>query len=347
MTVDIDQSIELAVSKLKAGLLVAFPTETVYGLGADASSAAALERLYAVKGRPTSHPVIVHIASVEQLSDWAKDIPPQAYQLAERFWPGPMTLILPKADHVLSQVTGGQDSVGIRIPSHPLALKLLKAFAGGLAAPSANRFGRLSPTSAQAVEAEFADSPDSPDQVAMVLDGGPCDVGIESTIISLLSSQARILRPGMIDAASVAEVLGAEAFSSGSSTANSNSTSAGETRVPGALPSHYAPQTKLTVASSERLIELVLELNAMERSAAVFAFDSTVAKLRSNLSGLAFDSLVVAPDHVDQYARALYEQLRRFDKLKLDRIFVEAVPDGSAWDGVRDRLERASAEVSA
>ncbi|MFA6212149.1 MAG: L-threonylcarbamoyladenylate synthase [Candidatus Obscuribacterales bacterium] len=341
MTADIDQSIELAVSKLKAGLLVAFPTETVYGLGADASSAAALERLYAVKGRPTSHPVIVHIASVEQLTDWAKDIPPQAYQLAERFWPGPMTLILPKADHVLSQVTGGQDSVGIRIPSHPVALKLLKAFAGGLAAPSANRFGRLSPTSAQAVEAEFADSPDSSDEVAMVLDGGPCDVGIESTIISLLSSQAKILRPGMIDAASVAEVVGAEAFSSGSSV------SAGETRVPGALPSHYAPQTKLTVASSEQLIELVLELNAMERSAAVFAFDSTVAKLRPNLSGLAFDSLVVAPDQVDQYARALYEQLRRFDKLKLDRIFVEAVPDGSPWDGVRDRLARASAEVSA
>jgi L-threonylcarbamoyladenylate synthase len=345
MTADIDQSIELAVSKLKAGLLVAFPTETVYGLGADASSAAALERLYAVKGRPTSHPVIVHIASVEQLTDWAKDIPPQAYQLAERFWPGPMTLILPKADHVLSRVTGGQDSVGIRIPSHPVALKLLKAFAGGLAAPSANRFGRLSPTSAQAVEAEFADSPDSPNEVAMVLDGGPCDVGIESTIISLLSSQAKILRPGMIDAASVAEVLGAEAFSSGSST--STSTSAGETRVSGALPSHYAPQTKLTVASSEQLIELVLELNAMERSAAVFAFDSTVAKLRSNLSGLVFDSLVVAPEQVDQYARALYEQLRRFDKLKLDRIFVEAVPDGSAWDGIRDRLERASAEVSA
>ncbi len=338
MTADIDQSIEHAVSKLKAGLLVAFPTETVYGLGADASSAAALERLYAVKGRPTSHPVIVHIASVEQLTDWAKDIPAQAYQLAERFWPGPMTLILPKADHVLSQVTGGQDSVGIRIPSHPLALKLLEAFSGGLAAPSANRFGRLSPTSAQAVEAEFSDSPD---QVAMVLDGGPCDVGIESTIISLLSSQAKILRPGMIDADSVAEVLGAEAFSFGSSA------SAGETRVPGALPSHYAPQTKLTVASSEQLIELVLELNAMERSAAVFAFDSPVAKLRSNLSGLVFDSLVVAPEQVDQYARALYEQLRRFDKLKLDRIFVEAVPYGSAWDGVRDRLERASAEVSA
>jgi L-threonylcarbamoyladenylate synthase len=209
-----------------------------------------------------------------------------------------------------------------------------------LAAPSANRFGRLSPTSAQAVEAEFADSPDD---LAMVLDGGPCDVGIESTIISLLSSQAKILRPGMIDAASVAEVLGAEAFSSRPST----SASAGETRVPGALPSHYAPQTKLTVASSEQLIELVLELNGVEKAAAVFAFDSTIAKLRSNLSGLAFDALVVAPEQVDQYARSLYEQLRLFDKLKLDRIFVETVPDGSAWDGVRDRLERASAEVSA
>ncbi|MFA7336661.1 MAG: L-threonylcarbamoyladenylate synthase [Candidatus Obscuribacterales bacterium] len=337
MTSAIDRSIEQAVEYLKAGLLVAFPTETVYGLGADASSAVALERLYLAKGRPTSHPVIVHIASIEQLTDWAKDIPPHAYQLAERFWPGPMTLILPKADHVLSQVTGGQNSVGIRIPSHPLALELLTAFAGGLAAPSANRFGRLSPTSAQAVEAEFADSADV---LAMVLDGGPCDVGIESTIISLLSPQARILRPGMIDGASVAQVIGAELFVLELSDSDS------ATRVPGALPSHYAPQTKLTVATSEQLIELVLELNAREEAAAVFAFGSTIAKLKPNLSGMAFDALVVAPGQVDQYARALYEQLRRFDGLKLDRIFVEAVPSGSAWDGVRDRLERASAEVS-
>ena len=323
--------IELAVNNLKAGLLVAFPTETVYGLGADASNAAALERLYAVKGRPTSHPVIVHIASVDQLSDWAKDIPAQAYKLAEHFWPGPMTLILPKADHVLTEVTGGQDSVGIRIPSHPLALDLLRAFAGGLAAPSANRFGRLSPTSAQAVEAEFGTEGED---VAMILDGGKCQVGIESTIISLLSPQAKILRPGMIDGASVAQVLASDLASSGPDA----------TRVPGALPSHYAPQTKLTVASGERLIELVLELNAVEKAAAVFAFDTTIAKLRPNLSGLAFDTLVVAPSQVDQYARSLYEQLRHFDSLKLDRIFVEEVPSGSIWDGVRDRLERASSE---
>ncbi|CAN5387227.1 L-threonylcarbamoyladenylate synthase [soil metagenome] len=325
--------IERAVENLKAGLLVAFPTETVYGLGADASSSAALERLYKVKGRPTSHPVIVHIASIEQLTDWAKNIPAQAYELAKRFWPGPMTLILPKADHVLSQVTGGQDSVGIRIPAHPLALDLLKAFGGGLAAPSANRFGRLSPTSAQAVEAEFAQLRED---VAMILDGGQCEVGIESTIISLLSDQVKILRPGMIDGASVAAALGVDLASS----------SADDTRVPGALPSHYAPQTKLTVASAERLIELVLELNAVEKAAAVFAFESTIAKLRPNLSGLAFDAMVVAPAQVDQYARSLYEQLRRFDGLKLDRIFVEEVPSGSTWDGVRDRLERASSEAS-
>ena len=338
MTSATDRSIEQAVEHLKAGSLVAFPTETVYGLGADASSALALARLYAAKGRPTSHPVIVHIANIEQLTDWAKDVPPQAYELAKCFWPGPMTLILPKADHVLSQVTGGQDSVGIRIPSHPLALKLLETFAGGVAAPSANRFGRLSPTSAEAVEAEFGPSGNP---VAMILDGGPCVVGIESTIISLLSSQAQILRPGMISSAAIAQALNVEAFASPAANSDLKESS---TRVPGALPSHYAPQTKLTVAPSEQLIELVLELNAVEKSAAVFAFDSTVARLRPNLSGLAFDALVVAPSQVDAYARSLYEQLRRFDSLKLDRIFVETVPDGGAWDGVRDRLERASAD---
>ncbi|MBS2001864.1 MAG: threonylcarbamoyl-AMP synthase, partial [Cyanobacteria bacterium SZAS LIN-5] len=187
--------IEHAVRLLQSGELVAFPTETVYGLGADASNPAAVARLYAAKGRPTNHPVIVHLADSNQLSKWASSVPFAAIQLAEKFWPGPLTLILPKADHVLDEITGGQKSVGLRVPAHPLALELLKAFGGGIIAPSANKFGRLSPTRAEDVRAEFKD------EVSLVLDGGPCAVGIESTIVDLSREQPMILRPGMIDQA--------------------------------------------------------------------------------------------------------------------------------------------------
>jgi len=330
--------IERAAALLKEGKLVAFPTETVYGLGADASNSAALTSLYALKGRPTSHPVIVHIAAVAELEQWAKNIPADAYKLAEKFWPGPMTLILPKADHVLPQVTGGQDSIGLRLPSHPLALKLL-ALTGGLAAPSANRFGRLSPTSADAVRAEFAGDAgalgniDSP--LAMILDGGACQVGIESTIIAI-TDEAKILRPGMITSEAVEAALGYKLGHPDLLQA--------EPRVPGSLASHYAPQTRLTVTNGSDLVLLALELSALDKGVGVIASSATVEKLKENLSGRGYDSLIVAPADADQYARLLYEQLRRFDALKLDRIFVETVPSGSSWDGVRDRLQRASAE---
>ncbi len=328
-----DLEIERAAAYLKAGKLVAFPTETVYGLGADATNENALAALYALKGRPVSHPVIVHIASVQELQSWAKNIPDDAYKLAEKFWPGPMTLILPKADHVLGQVTGGQDSVGLRVPAHPLALKLL-ALTGGLAAPSANRFGRLSPTTAQAVILEFKDDAG----LAMVLDGGACDVGIESTIVALNSGagSAKILRPGMIDAGAVEDLLGYKVTYS--------ETRDSGTRVPGSLPSHYAPETKLTVADAADLIVLVMELNALDKGVGVMASAATVAILKDNLTGRGYDRIITAPDSADEYARLLYEQMRRFDQLKLDRIFVEAVPAGNQWDGVRDRLQRASAE---
>jgi len=330
--------IDDAARLLKEGKLVAFPTETVYGLGADASSVEALKRLYQVKGRPTDHPVIVHLADVAELSQWASTVPEVAYKLAEAFWPGPMTLILPKADHVLPQVTGGQNSVGLRIPNHPLALRLLQTFGGGVAAPSANRFGRLSPTSAEAVREGLGEDVD------LVLDGGPCEVGIESTIISLLEEKPVILRPGMIDSSQIEKVLGISLAVPEPKHAEPESV-----RVPGALPSHYAPHTPMAVTSSENLIELFAEGMAIGRSQGILAFASTIESMKSNFgssfySALAYEAFITAPESADQYAQKLYDSLRKLDSLALHKILVEAVPGGSQWDGVRDRLARASAE---
>ena len=190
-----------AVELLRAGELVAFPTETVYGLGADAGNPEALAKIFAAKGRPADHPLIVHVPDVAHLDQWAREIPDAAHLLAQAFWPGPLTLILKRQPTVPDLVTGGQDTVGLRIPHHPLALQLLKAFDGGIAAPSANRFGHISPTTAQHVREELGAA------VALVLDGGPCSVGIESTIVDLSRGDPVILRPGMISAAQIDQAL--------------------------------------------------------------------------------------------------------------------------------------------
>jgi len=341
--------IDDAAQLLKEGKLVAFPTETVYGLGADASSSAALKRLYQVKGRPTDHPVIVHLADVSELDQWTSSVPDVAYKLAQAFWPGPMTLILPRADHVLPQVTGGQKSVGLRVPSHPLALRLLQTFGGGIAAPSANRFGRLSPTTAEAVREGLGDDVD------LILDGGACAVGIESTIISLLGDTPAILRPGMIDSSQIENLLGITlaAPAAGNTDTDSNiiesATEIENIRVPGALPSHYAPHTPMAVTSSENLIELFAEGMAIGRSQGVLAFAATIESMKSNFgsafySALAYEAFITAPPAADLYAQKLYDSLRKLDSLALHKILVESVPAGSQWDGVRDRLARASAE---
>lgn len=304
--------IEKAVRLLKKGRLVAFPTETVYGLGADARSQAALTRLYSVKGRPTNHPVIVHLGSVDWLSRWAEP-DPRALALAEQFWPGPLTLILKRRPAVLDAVTGGQASVGLRMPSHPLALQLLNAFGDGLAAPSANRFGKVSPTTADHVLSDLGRDVD------YVLDGGPCEVGVESTIVDLSTPAVKVLRPGHITESEIEKVLGR--LESG----------LGETRAPGMLKSHYAPSTPTELLDPAKLEARIRELEGT--NVAVWS--------RQKPSGASF--WLEADTDPGDYARTLYANLRRLDLGGYQHILVEEPPEGESWLAARDRLRRATA----
>jgi L-threonylcarbamoyladenylate synthase len=315
------QAIAEAVSILKRGGLVGVPTETVYGLGADASNPEALKRLYAVKGRPGSHPVIVHLARAEQLNDWAESIPEPAWRLAKAFWPGPLTLILPRKSHVLDAVTGGQDTVGLRTPNHPVTLALLQAFEGGLAAPSANRFGRVSPTTAEHVLADLGTDVD------LILDGGACDVGVESTIVAFSQGQPVILRPGMITAGQIEAVLGVSLTRAGGTAS---------VRAPGTLSSHYAPQTPVDVVGWADLPAL-LKSAAPERPIGVLAMHEPPESL--SRPGIIWRQ---APTDAAGYAQGLYANLRALDQLGLSRLYVEAIPDTPEWSAVADRLKRAA-----
>jgi len=294
------------------------PTETVYGLAADAASTTAIARIYAAKGRPSNHPVIVHLAHIEQIRDWAIDIPEEAWLLARAFWPGPMTLILKRAGHVLDTVTGGQDTVGLRIPSHPVAHALLAAFGGGVAAPSANKFGHVSPTTAQHVRDEFGDAID------LVLDGGASEVGIESTIIDCSGETLRILRPGAITATMITALLGQ---ADGLATHQPKPAP----RVSGSLDAHYAPRTRLQLVPPHALAETVAhhaprELAVLSRERPA-GFDGEWRRAAADAAG---------------YARELYARLRELDNLNTELMLVEAPPQGPEWDGVNDRLRRAA-----
>jgi len=315
------EEIARAAAILARGGVVAFPTETVYGLGADAASAAAVAKIYALKGRPADHPVIVHLASVEQCAHWTAAFPATARRLAERFWPGALTLILPRATHVLDCVTGGQPTVALRVPSHPVAHALLRAFGGGVVAPSANRFGRVSATTAAHVREEFGD------QVECVLDGGECDVGIESTIVDVSGDAPRLLRPGGIAAADLEAVLGVPLAIG----------SAGQSpRAPGTLAAHYAPFTPLMLVEADLAPELVRSLARQGRKVAVLSFSA----LQPVLPGLVWRA---APADAAGYAHALYANLRDLDHARADVIVVEAPPQRAEWLAVRDRLTRAAA----
>lgn len=305
--------IRRAAQILRAGGLVAFPTETVYGLGADASNEKAVARLYAVKGRPADHPVIVHLYSLERALAWARDVPEEAMLLAKRFWPGPLTLILKRSDKARDFVTGGQPSVGIRVPSHPVARELLESFGDGVAAPSANRFGRVSPTTAAHVREDLGADVD------LVLEGGPSEVGIESTIVDFSGGRAVLLRPGAIDVKMLEAFIPVE------------EKSASSVRHSGGMERHYAPRTPARLV---RTFELDKEISALGARVAVLAFSRPDERV---------DYWLRMPREPAAYARKLYAALRELDAAGCEQIVVEAPPEGPGWDAVRDRLQKACA----
>ena len=328
-TIDPD-TIALAVEVLRAGGLVALPTETVYGLGADAANDDAVRRVFAVKGRPADHPLIVHIGSAARLDDWATDIPAAARTLASALWPGPLTLLLHKAPDVSTVVTGGRPTIALRVPAHPVALAVLQAFDGGIAAPSANRFGRVSPTTAAHVAADLGDDVD------LVLDGGPCDVGVESTIVDLTGEQPVVLRVGAVTSQDLASILGVDVALDPSVDRAVAPTSAA--RAPGMLASHYAPDARVHVVEEADVVAVLESL--------VAADDGPVGVLAPRvLDDLPPSVVELEPaGSPDEYAAALYGRLRQADRLGLAHLV--CVPPQATGIGVavRDRLARAAAD---
>jgi L-threonylcarbamoyladenylate synthase len=319
-----------AARLLEAGKLVAFPTETVYGLGADASNPAAVAAIFAAKGRPSNHPVIVHVACDADLGRWVSRLPAEAIKLSTAFWPGPLTMILPRAANVPAAVAGGQDSIGLRCPSHPVARALLAEFRagqGGIAAPSANRFGHVSPTTAQHVIDEFGPPGEGP--LAAVLDGGQCDVGIESTIIDLTRLDTIgpvLLRPGQISGAQIAEVLGRMPALPDTAAP----------RVSGSLDAHYAPRTPVALATAGELGRLMQRMDDAGRSYAL------MQRTEPGVQGKRMIACRPMPSGADAYAHQLYAGLREMDAAGAELIIVECPPVDDAWLGINDRLRRAA-----
>jgi L-threonylcarbamoyladenylate synthase len=330
----IGSNINNAVYALRAGNVIGLPTETVYGLAADASNANAVAKIFAMKGRPTDHPLIVHLANANDARAWASEWPETAEKLANAFWPGPMTLIVKRASHVLDAVTGGQDTVGLRVPSHPVAQRVLAEFSSsaagdqvepcGLAAPSANKFGHVSPTSAQHVASEFAADD------LLILDGGACEVGVESTIIDLSRGSPRILRPGRIRAHEIERVLAkplAQPLVSGNDPAP---------RVSGSLDSHYAPHKTTVMLESDALdIFLDASRDAGKRVGLIF-HSHRFARAK------ATERVSLSHDDAAEFEHDIYAALRTLDESRVDLIAIETPPNGSDWDAVNDRLRRAT-----
>ena len=314
-----------AARLIQAGGLVGFPTETVYGLGADASSDAAVGKIFAAKGRPSDHPLIVHVADAAQVNDYASSVPAFAVRLINAFWPGPLTLILPRKKGVAAAAAGGQDSIGLRCPAHPVALAFLKACNTGVAGPSANRFGRVSPTTAQHVADELGDA-------LLVLDGGPCGVGIESSIVDCTRGQPVLLRPGVLTRAQLEAACG-EPVLGNNEVRNDGSTAP---RASGTLESHYAPNAKVRLMDAQAIQTALDLLGADAAHIAVYA--RTAVRIKS--SKLLYRRM---PDDALATAQQLFAVLRGFDAQAVKLIWVESPPAGVEWDGVRDRLGRAAA----
>lgn len=315
---EISQEIHKAAHLLQAGGLVAFPTETVYGLGADARNEEAVTRIFAVKGRPADHPLIVHLADARQLTEWAQNIPESAWRLAEAFWPGPLTMVLLRLPSVPDAVTGGLSTVALRVPDHPVALALLSEFGGGIAAPSANCYGRVSPTSAEDVREELKD------KVDFVLDGGRCSIGIESTIVDLTTTP-RVLRPGKISEQEIYSVLG-----------SSMTISSGTTiRYPGGKPSHYSPRARVILASWDDVEQRVEECQQSGQR---------VGLLASRLPDVQLENLtwLRLTQSLEEQAHELYHALRQADHLGLEILVAVMPEDVGIGHAVCDRLRRAA-----
>ena len=322
-----------AVGILRAGGLVAIPTETVYGLAADATNATAVERIFRVKGRPGTNPLIVHVADANVARRYARDWPDSAQKLAERFWPGPITLVVQKSQVIVPQVTAGLDTVGLRAPDHPLTLELLRAFDAPVAAPSANRSNRISPTTADHVRQELGDA------VGLVLDGGPCRVGIESTVLYLTRHPPVILRPGTITGDQIASVIGPV------ESASTTVTPDRAVRSPGQQPVHYAPSTpayRFDSQDSQRVVEWTR--THPERRAAFLVRDQSTMSFAIGRDTTPV--IISLPSTAAEYARELYSQLRHADSLGLDVLFVEMPPEHPEWAAARDRVRRATRELS-
>jgi L-threonylcarbamoyladenylate synthase len=314
-------NIRLAVELLRQGKLVAIPTETVYGLGADAKNSEAVKRIFAAKGRPANHPLIVHIPDKAALTDWAVDIPKLAWKLAERFWPGSLTIVLKKHHDVPMEVTGGQNTVALRVPNHPVALNVLKAFGGGIAAPSANRFCRISPTQASHVEEELGD------KVDMILDGGACQVGLESTIVDLSGEFPRLLRPGQISKFEIEELLQIKLeFPENNE----------QIHAPGMMEVHYAPLTETLLCTQDQ-VKTILQGDAFQHQHKM-GIAGYFTKIESDL----FAKIITMPNDVDGYAQCLYGTLRALDDADLDLILIEQPPQTEEWLAVNDRLIKAT-----
>ncbi|MFZ4061662.1 MAG: L-threonylcarbamoyladenylate synthase [Polynucleobacter sp.] len=337
--------IDEAVQTLRDGGLVAFPTETVYGLGADAKNPEAIQKIFTAKGRPSSHPVIVHLAAPEKfdqavidwtslVSPWVRDLSEDALKLINAFWPGPLTLVFKKDKSVLNELTGGQDTVAIRAPAHPLAQELLRKFKGGVVAPSANRFGKISPTSAADVRSEFEGM-----LGLMILDGGDCEVGIESTILDLSSGDhAVLLRPGIITPSEIFTKTGIKVYQSGD--IDQNKDAAALPRVSGSLRAHYAPTTPLRMYSAGRVLDALSEFPDIKSRVAVAVWDSDSSLSHEGHPSVHFEEVLI-PSDCGTFASRLYRSLRDLDQQGWDLILFPEPPPGEEWDGVRDRLQRA------
>jgi L-threonylcarbamoyladenylate synthase len=312
--------IEKAAEVLRAGGLAAFPTETVYGLGANAEDPAAVARTFQVKGRPPSHPLIVHIGGAEHLDDWVHDVPATARLLAERFWPGPLTLVLRRDRRVPLEATGGLETVAVRVPDHPVALALLSTFGGGVTAPSANRFGSVSPTTADHVRAELGDAVD------FVLDGGPCEVGVESTIVDATGETPTVLRPGGVTREDLETALGRPLAV--------HSTS--RVRVPGQHPSHYAPRARVILVEPEKVVAEAQRAQELGRQVGVFLPPSFAdAPVKAH-------AVVTVPGSMAAYARGLYGFLRELDQAGCDLIVASLPEEQGLGLAIANRLRRAA-----